>query len=250
MAAYYNECDPFAAAWLRELITAGLIADGEVDARSIADVSADDVRGFTQCHWFAGIGGWSYALRLAGWDDDRPVWTGSCPCQPFSTAGSKIGGYDPRDLWVTWVELIRECAPLVVFGEQVKGALSHGWFDRACDDLEGAHYAVGAASLPAASVGAYHGRQRLWFVARLLDLPASGRRERERDPATHGLALSTSAFTPVDWIPCRDGRARPIEPGTLPLVDGISDRVGRLRGYGNAIVPQVAAAFIAAYLEL
>jgi len=81
MSAYYNEFDPKAAAWLRELIKAGLIADGEVDERSIVDVRAVDLRGFRQCHFFAGIGGWSYALRLAGWSDDRAAWTGSCPCQ-------------------------------------------------------------------------------------------------------------------------------------------------------------------------
>src|SRR5512147_3187208 len=86
MAAYYNEFDPFAAAWLRELIKAGHIADGDVDERSIVDVQPADLVGFTQCHFFAGIGGWSLALRLAGWPDDRPVWTGSCPCQPFSQA--------------------------------------------------------------------------------------------------------------------------------------------------------------------
>ena len=86
MSAYYNEIDPFAAQWLRELIKAGHIALGEVDTRSIENVAADDLAGFTQCHFFAGIGTWSYALRCAGWPDDRPVWTGSCPCQPFSSA--------------------------------------------------------------------------------------------------------------------------------------------------------------------
>ena len=85
--SYYNEIDPKAAAWLRELIAAGLIAPGDVDERSIADVRPDDLAGYGQHHFFAGIGGWSYALRLAGWPDDRPVWTGSCPCQPFSAAG-------------------------------------------------------------------------------------------------------------------------------------------------------------------
>ena len=75
VSSYYNEFDPFAAAWLRELIKDGQIADGEVDERSIVDVRPDDLRGFTQCHFFAGIGGWSYALRLAGWPDDAPVWT-------------------------------------------------------------------------------------------------------------------------------------------------------------------------------
>ena len=85
--AYYNEIDPFAAQWLRNLIAAGHIAPGDVDERSILDVRADDLRGYRQCHFFAGIGVWSYALRQAGWSDDEEVWTGSCTCQPFSDAG-------------------------------------------------------------------------------------------------------------------------------------------------------------------
>ena len=81
---YYNEFDPAAAAWLRELMANNLIAQGDVDERSIKDVRGDELRGYTQCHFFAGIGIWSAALRRNGWDDDQPVWTGSCPCQPFS----------------------------------------------------------------------------------------------------------------------------------------------------------------------
>lgn len=72
--AYYNENDRFAAAWLRELIKRDLIADGDVDERSIEDVQSAELTGFTQCHFFAGIGGWSYALRLAGVADTEPVW--------------------------------------------------------------------------------------------------------------------------------------------------------------------------------
>ena len=56
----------------------------------------DDIAGYTQCHFFAGIGIWSYALRLAGWPDDRQVWTGSCPCQPFSAAGKGEAFNDER----------------------------------------------------------------------------------------------------------------------------------------------------------
>jgi DNA (cytosine-5)-methyltransferase 1 len=79
MTAYYNEIDPFAAAWLRELIKAKHIAPGDVDERSIEDVVPSELMGYTQCHFFAGIGVWSHALRCAGWTDDRPIWTGSCP---------------------------------------------------------------------------------------------------------------------------------------------------------------------------
>src|SRR5690606_14460006 len=161
----YNEFDPFAAAWLRELIKDGHIAPGEVDERDIRDVSPDDLRGFTQCHFFAVIGGWSLALRLAGWPDDRPVWTGSCPCQPFSTAGRGKGADDDRHLWPAFHRLIRECRPPVVFGEQVDAAIRYGWVDLVQADLEMDGYAVGWADLPAACVGAPHRRQRLWFVA-------------------------------------------------------------------------------------
>ncbi len=119
--AYYNEIDPNAAQWLRNLIAAGHIAPGEVDERSIEDVAPDDLRGFTQCHFFAGIGVWSYALRLAGWPDNKPVWTGSCPCQPFSSAGKGAGFDDERHLWPALFHLISERRPELVFGEQVAG---------------------------------------------------------------------------------------------------------------------------------
>jgi DNA (cytosine-5)-methyltransferase 1 len=54
----------------------------------------------------------------------------------------------------------------------------------------------------------------------------------------------------ADWIPCRDGKARPIEPGTFPLAHGASARVVRLRGYGNCIVAPQAEAFVRAYMEV
>jgi DNA (cytosine-5)-methyltransferase 1 len=163
--AYYNEIDPYAAQWLRNLIDAGHIAGGDVDERPIQEVTADDIRKYTQCHFFAGIGGWALALRLAGWADDRPVWTGSCPCQPFSFAGKQKAQQDERHLWPIWFKLIAEVHPSVVFGEQVAGAIAHGWLDDAFDDLERQGYETGAAVLPACSVGAPHKRDRLWFVA-------------------------------------------------------------------------------------
>ena len=164
MAAYYNEFDPFAAAWLRELIKAGHIAPGDVDERSITEIKPDDLKGYTQCHFFAGIGGWSHALRLAGWDDARPVWTGSCPCQPFSTAGKGEAQSDERHLWPHWFRLIRESKPAIIFGEQVASAIAQGWLDDAFNDLEAEEYTCAAAVLPALSVGRPHKRDRLWFV--------------------------------------------------------------------------------------
>ena len=286
---YYNEFDPYAAQWLRNLIEAGHIPQGEVDSRSIKDVKASELVKYTQCHFFAGLGGWSHALRLAGWPEDRPVWTGSCPCQPFSAAGKGAGAADERHLWPVWFNLIRECRPDVIFGEQVEAAINHGWLDLVQSDLEGEGYACGAVGLPAGGVGAPHIRQRLWFVADADSGRHDGRTTAtgQQEGASTGIA-SGSAFdqlgnnnnkgsqghgqsgeqhdaegrqgaqrhnpTPsfwinCDWLPCRDGKARPVEPGTFPLAYGISGRVGRLRAYGNAIVPQVAQVFIEAYLE-
>lgn len=348
---YYNEWDSKAAAWLRELIRCGHLPDGEVDERSIADVDPGDLAGFRACHFFAGIGGWPYALRLAGWPDDRPVWTGSCPCPPFSAAGkghecpscgSKralshpfiTAGWvcldcehewrgDTRHLAPELIRLIGQCRPPVVFGEQVASAAGRVWLASLRAVLERVGYATGAADLCSAGFRGAHIRQRLYFGAvRLADAEGDrGERESERfrskafEPEPRwawqssrlvgcerpqncgGLAhadgghtceagsvqrgrehgcqpqdggalrsggggpradVGRSASGPraplygwhdADWLRCRDGKWRPVEPGAFPLADEIPARVVRLRGYGNAIDPEVAAAFIEAFDE-
>jgi len=371
MTAYYNEFDPKAAAWLRELIKQGHIAPGIVDERSISDVRPIDLKGFTQCHFFAGIGVWSYALRRSGWADDRPVWTGSCPCQPFSSAGRRGGVDDERHLWPHWHHLISQCQPAIVFGEQVASKDGLGWLDLVSTDMEATGYAFGAADLCAAGVGAPHIRQRLFFGAkrladadiavkgmvgaggiklgdgetdrdtwighrggsgdggmadaddkhivatrntqRLGDIGGSvpsggvehpsgdGRQQWRAEPSGRGassgcriVGLADAEYTigravsqhgengrhgahggreethsvsgtcceirgrtsptnghwrDADWLYCRDGKWRPVEPGTFPLAHGSAARVGRLRGYGNAIVAQAAQTFIESFME-
>jgi DNA (cytosine-5)-methyltransferase 1 len=357
---YYNEFDPAAASWLRGLISEGLIPRGVVDDRSITDVTADDLRGFTQCHFFAGIAGWSYALQLAGWDANRPVWTGSCPCQAFSVAGKQDGFADERDLWPAFFNLIKECSPEYVFGEQVENAIKHGWLDRVYRDMEAEGYACGSVVLGAHSVGAPHQRQRLYWCGSLAqdsngrgcggrdhgDSPRNDRevqteglrgagsvllannnkrREEQRGtepvessvpretagsraelrgrsrgmehPANDGLPrvhpecgglaeecgmpqLAGTRHSGTPWeryqlVYCQDGAVRriPAESVFFGVVDGIPEGVdgsgnggisevdgfpltkqkeGRpmlLKGYGNAIVPQVAAEFIKAFME-
>ena len=324
MAVYYNDADPAACAWLRELIAAGLLPAGDVDERSILEVEPADLRGFAQCHFFAGIGGWPHALRLSGVAEDLPVWTGSPPCQPFSQAGQRKGQDDERHLAPAFLRLVAACRPELVFGEQVasaavlgpvggaagtttEGAAGWAWFDALAADLEAASYAVAAADLPAASIGAPHIRQRLFFGAVALDpgglgdglragsqgrirMPG-GADQRAARPAglAGGLADGDGGFTrdgavqrgrqhrcepqdreagglvdcadpagtgatdgvwrDPDWLLCRDGRWRPVESGTFPLADGIPGRMGLLRGYGNAIVPPLAAEFVMAFLE-
>ena len=366
--AYYNEIEPYAAQWLRNLIAAGHIAPGDVDERSIEDVRPNDLRGYTQCHFFAGIGVWSHALRSAGWGDDRPVWTGSCPCQPFSAAGQGAGFDDQRHLWPHFHHLIKECRPAVVFGEQVASKDADPWIDLVCNDVEAMGYAFGAVPFPSAGVGAPHIRDRLYWVADAkgerragellragfgvqahriaqdsdvgwlgnadrIGAWRNGRSVRGEIAGDHGQQRADDADAPggiggvadaelqqrpewkpgighvddssgrikdsaalagfrcdsgmadttggqhvtsgtwadqravarsdgamqaapgptgptngywrdADWLFCRDGRWRPVEPGSFPLVDGAPARVGRLRAYGNAINAKAAQAFI------
>ena len=323
---YYNEFDPFAAAWLRELIKDGRIPQGEVDERSIIEVEGSDLKGFTQCHFFAGIGGWSYALQLAGWESTRPVWTGSPPCQPFSVAGNQRGQDDERHLWPHFFDLISQCKPAIVFGEQVASAIRTEWFDDLQADMEAEGYATAMAVLPACGIGAPHKRERLFFVAdfnahrwneglqqvqeelservggdsvngsTVGNTDSQGLQEHGQPRELHlrqfngknqsgfdidpslsdkSLAFANSSglrkqsesgilredqAQPDDqsiegcgstrYVYCRDGKYRqiPTEPALFPLAHGIPNRVGLLRGAGNAIVPQVAAEIIKAVM--
>lgn len=346
---YYNDNDPFICAWLAELIKEGLIPDGEIDARSIKEVQPKDLRGFHQCHFFAGIGGWPFALRLAGWPDEKPVWTGSCPCQPFSNAGKGQGIHDERHLWPEWLRLVRAERPPVIFGEQVASKDGKVWLAGVHSDLEAGAYSFGAADLCAAGIGAPHIRQRLYWVADAKDatrrsefeaerarcrrtrsggsgeidgladahgghvgngrLQRSGKhRQQQKNSKVVGMGdapggrfgkrgnakksrcgghadgtIAIDGLGNVDgsgwskqrgafaveqaqqafergngglwetasWVRCEDGRARRVEPGIQPLAHSraFRNRLGTLRGAGNAIVPWLAAEFIAAARE-
>ncbi len=239
MKVYYNDNDLCCCQWLRNLIAAGLIPQGDVDERSIADVQPGDVAGYTHCHFFAGIGGWSLALRLAGWPDDRPIWSGSCPCQPFSVAGRRKGIEDPRHLWPDFHRLIRASRPAVVMGEQVAGAAGYAWLCGVGSDLEAEGYAWRAVDIPACSVGAPHIRSRLYWVAHSQEQPerepqhqvrAEPRRDSRPDTGRSGARL--------DWLadclgPRLEGRAgeRRADGALCEAVERSGDSFG---GLGNA----------------
>lgn len=326
---YYNENDVKAAAWLRELIKEGHIPAGDVDERSILEVKPHELAKYPQQHFFAGIGGWSLALKLAGWPEDRPVRTGSCPCQPFSGAGKGRGDKDERHLWPAFRDIIAFGDATITFGEQVASPLGRDWLVGVRADLEALGYEVGAADLCAAGVGAPHIRQRLYWLAypkgkgrtgvesertakisqrsRLGSDSATGglahpgrssnergrrsgeaageagqaaRETRQREWSGHdagicgslnGLAHSrpvsgctehgnalqecdsrtgqSGAWSNFSIVQCSDGKSRRFEPGSFPLAYGVPNRVAKLRGFGNAIVPQLAAEFIQAACE-
>jgi DNA (cytosine-5)-methyltransferase 1 len=298
---YYNDNDSFSVKWLKALIAEGLIPEGDVDDRSITEIKPSELDGYTQCHFFAGIGGWPYALRLSGWPEDMPVWTGSCPCQPFSVAGQGKGVKDERHLWPAFRWLIAQKRPATIFGEQVASSDGREWLSGVRLDLETMGYEVGAADLCAAGVGAPHIRQRLFWVAdskhaqrrpsntagNQHNRKNTGREKKAGRPTAcgtidHGLADSkqqgleghagdgdrrnqpgrqqahadgstAKGGAAGFWsnsipIPCADGKWRrvPTQSFLFPLAPRLPDRVGALRGAGNAIVPQVAAEFIKA----
>ena len=323
MSVYYNENDPVAAAWLFELMKNGEIPNGEIDTRSIRDVRASDIRDFTQCHFFAGIGVWARAMRDAGISESQSVWTGSCPCQPFSASGKGEGVNDERHLWPDWFWLFRQCRPNAILGEQVGQKSGYAWLDLVSNDLEGESYAVGASDTPSCGYGAPNIRNRLYFVGlantdnakRWTDGTrgnhsdgkdarrkegASDAEQRGNDGRMENTKLSKTErqqqysrenlqdkitrrssrtgvanklgedgeytrllhkntkkasgyitrpgavngfWRDADWIFCRDNKWRPVEPSSQPLANGITHRVGLLRGAGNALNLQQAKAF-------
>jgi len=286
---YYNDNDPKICAWLRELMKQGHVSEGIIDDRNITALRGADLAGYSRVHLFAGIAGWDYTLTLAGWPDNVPVWTGSCPCQPFSCAGKRAGTDDPRHLWPEFLRLITECQPATIFGEQVAGTAGREWLSGVRVDLETLGYAVGAADLCAASVGAPHIRQRLYWLAEsandnrwpgkcgeekgvgsdgerwrgfasrgpLCGLADSERNDGRTDLPKRGQTRREVDLRDCPWssyrtVKCADGASRriPTESAFLPLAHGIPARMVRLRGYGNSIVPQVAAEFVKAYMEI
>lgn len=248
----YNEIEPFCCDWLRNLIDEKHIGFGEVINADIKTLVPAQIKNAQRFHAFAGIGVWDYALKLAGWPNEIPVWTGSCPCQPFSVSGKRKGADDPRHLWPAWYALIEQCLPPVIFGEQVASPDGRYWFDAVSTDLETLGYAVAAADLCAAGVGAPNIRQRIFWVA-YANRSGSQRWKIHGDDTckrrSRSRSMASGFWTSADWLECTDGRSRPVEPSTCPLADGDPGRVGRLRAYGNAINAEVAATFIRASMN-
>ena len=232
---YYNEIEPFACHWLEHLMADGFIAEGHIDNRSIRDINPEDLEGYTQCHFFAGIGVWSYALRQAGWSADRPIWTGSCPCQPFSQAGLHKGDQDDRHLWPEFHRLIKECRPSTIIGEQVSGKGGFQFIDLLQTNLEAENYSATAVDLGAHSAGTthsqgFHKRQRLYWVAEDLGHSAEiGRGRWAKECGNHKWKSGESVQGDGNAI--RDQSGRRVE--TVSMADTHSQR-----SQGSRVVSQ------------
>jgi DNA (cytosine-5)-methyltransferase 1 len=106
------------------------------------------------------------------------ILTGGFPCQPYSSAGKRLGKADERHLFPHMLRAIKEIKPRWVIGENVRGLVNWGGgmvFDEVCNDLESEGYEVQPFLIPAASVNAPHQRQRIWFIAYANDKGGSTR---------------------------------------------------------------------------
>lgn len=102
------------------------------------------------------------------WRSDDVILTGGFPCQPYSTAGKRLGKNDARHLWPEMLRVIKETSPTYIVGENVRGFVNWNGgvvFDEVCASLEDCGYTVFPVLLPACGVGAPHRRDRIWIIA-------------------------------------------------------------------------------------
>jgi hypothetical protein len=240
--AFYNDINAFSGRWLKNCADAGYHPKGVFDSRSITEIKSCEVINYEQCHFFSGLGVWSYALQKSGWDFGGTVWTGSCPCQPFSVAGQGRGVDDPRHLWPAWFSLIRIAKPDLIFGEQVAGKGGEEWFSHVQADLEGEGYAVGVAVLSGGIVSASHARPRIFFVAIREGFNPHPKRDKQprEEPCNGEAGRMGRGGEPVSWD-------TPWESALCQLRtvdDGTSYKVEATDATRNAIIAPLAELFI------
>jgi DNA (cytosine-5)-methyltransferase 1 len=176
---------------------------------------------------------------------DVDLITGGFPCQPFSVAGKRRGAADDRAIWPEMFCVIKEARPAWVLGENVSGIIQME-LDNVLSDLESIGYATRAFVIPACAVDARHRRDRIWIVAHaeISGLNGNGeqsettrlaKRREISDTRRHSAARYERSERATreccEWLP---------EPDVGRVAHGIPNRVDRLKGLGNAIVPQVA----------
>jgi len=199
--------------------------------------------------------------------------TGGFPCQPFSVAGKRLGKADDRAIWPEMLRVIREAQPTWIIGENVAGIVTME-LDNILSDLEGIGYAAWPLVIPACAVDARHRRDRVWIVAHANERRGEQRDKNERslskpdsecagigEDVAHADSASpqgnertergTSKRTnPGEHCQWRDEGEWFAESGMGRVSHGIPNRAHRLRGLGNAIVPQVCEEILRAICSI
>lgn len=190
------------------------------------------------------------------------ILTGGFPCQPYSSAGKRLGKEDDRHLWPEMLRAIREVQPTWVVGENVRGLTNWNGglvFDEVQADLETEGYEVTPFLLPACAVDSQQIRDRIWFVAHS-DKVSGFRMGISKDENIEQWEAEEWSQDRqfVHLVPCgtsfeirRDGGQGAIcEPALISKSNGVPaglagtpfrEYINYANGaYGNAIVPQVA----------
>ena len=245
---YFSEIDPWCCRlYARRFPDAVPLGD----IRSIRFVRHSIGTRQLQSAWrFENGGGWT---RDTG---EEWILTGGFPCQDISVAGKGAGiGGARSGLWFEYARLIGEIRPRYAIMENV-GALTRRGLDRVLGSLAEIGYDAEWSDIRASDVGAPHRRERIWIVAypqergpgrsesgnetgftwswrhgaNGCDSISPGLAQRKSEPSDDGAQLTPAVGT--DWWS--------VEPDVGRVAHGVSQRVDRLRGLGNAIVPQIA----------
>jgi DNA (cytosine-5)-methyltransferase 1 len=169
------------------------------------------------------------------------VLTGGFPCQPWSVAGDQRGEDDVRHLWPATCDVIKEVRPTWFIGENVLGLEIMGGLDRVLDDLESINYETQPFIVPACAVGRRQRRDRIWILGHDSNAHGDGPQGRVHEPEEICGPWSQVEFERLVQVSLQRGVPSRRSGG---ISDGIPHRSQRLKGLGNAIVPQVAERFL------
>ena len=198
-------------------------------------------------------------VRLMPADDIAPVdvIAAGFPCQPVSLAGYGRAQSDERWLWPEVARLVRLLRPRFALLENVPGLLVRGMGD-VLGDLAASGYDAEWDCIPASAVGAPHRRDRVWILA-YADQERRCRRGADERPEGADEALQSSGCSParqrvdqdadsssvlarrIRWGVSEADRSEwwAVEPDVGRVAHGVPDRLDRLAGLGNSVVPQV-----------
>ena len=155
---------------------------------------------------------------------------GGYPCQAESLAGYRNGEEDDRWLWPEMYRVIGDSKPEWVIAENVAGHVSMG-LDQVLSDLETANYAWWTFIIPACAIGGHHRRDRVWIVAN------SDSERLQKRFMQSGIQREAGQYDYGENAPL--GGSRFARPELVRRFHGIPNRVDRIRGLGNSVVPQI-----------